>query len=466
MKLYLKQVLFSVFSLAFAISSASAQSDIDLRIVNQQESTPDITFFQRGPTPPTSGKSEAQAWAKAKLKELKKNPQSNSKLEKDIAKANPNLTNESLQALQNKAAELQQKTEALSKEASSMSPDEQKKKFSDILNESEALSDKMQQNGLAREQGLALKESVQETRSQLKSAKYYRHPLIDLAIAYVKAIKTCYTGLYRIRGAWVAASPKEKLKFLALPTDEKKSVAKEIAMGKHKQSKELNNAIASFKEKSSIMTEKERSEALQSILDKAQTLASESGNEQLLQSIKDAKAKGFTKQNAILDLANRASGAAAWTSSMNSITERNRAKAIAGQYAAASELEKEIAAFNEEAPKMTKAEIEAKMEQILELAQGIADKIKNYPDSEQQRAILKKTIVAAQNTLTGIRNGSITGDNLPTIAKNAIRKLRGPIGQIRAGLASRLKGGDVIRALAAYIQSLRNPNNSIISPEV
>lgn len=237
-------------------------------------------------------------------------------------------------------------------------------------------------------------------------------------------------------------------------------------MGKHKQSKELNNAIASFKEKSSTMTVKERSEAPQSILDKAQTLASESGNEQLLQSIKDAKAKGVTKQDAILALANKASGAAAWTSSMNSITERNRAKAIAGQYAAASELEKEIAAFNEEAPNMTKAEIEAKMEQILELAQGIADKIKNYPDSEQQRAILKKTIVAAQNTLTGIRNGSITGDNLPTIAKNAIRKLRGPIGQIRAGLASRLKGGNVIRALAAYIQSLRNPNNSIISPEV
>jgi len=238
-------------------------------------------------------------------------------------------------------------------------------------------------------------------------------------------------------------------------------------MGKHKQSKELNNAIASFKEKQSSMTDKERSEALESILDKAQALASESGNEQLLQSIKDAKAKGFTKQSAIiLALANRASGAAAWTSSMNKVAERNRTKAIAGQYAAANELEKEIAAFNEEAPKMTKAEIEAKMEQILELAQGIADKIKNYPDSEQQRAILKKTIIAAQNTLTGIRNGTITGDKIPTIAKNAIRKLRGPIGHIRAGLASRLKGGDVIRALADYIRSLRNPNNSIISPEV
>lgn len=140
---------------------------------------------------------------------------------------------------------------------------------------------------------------------------------------------------------------------------------------------------------------------------------------------------------------------------------KDEASALKNQYAAANELNKKIATLLAAAPDMYQSDFEESMDKLLGEAKDLSDQMKRNPAAEQQQQILARSIVAAQNTLTGLKGGTVTKDQ----AVASIRRLRAPLSQTLVGIASFLRSNGYGAILAAYLNTLRNPDNSIISPE-
>lgn len=141
---------------------------------------------------------------------------------------------------------------------------------------------------------------------------------------------------------------------------------------------------------------------------------------------------------------------------------KDEASALKNQYAAANELNKKIATLLTEAPDMSQEKFEESMGKLLGEAKDLSDQMKRNPATEQQQQILARSIVAAQNTLTGLKDGTMTKAQ----AVKSIRRLRAPLSQTLVGIASFLRSNGYGAILAAYLNTLKNPDNTIISPEV
>lgn len=139
----------------------------------------------------------------------------------------------------------------------------------------------------------------------------------------------------------------------------------------------------------------------------------------------------------------------------------SQAMALRDQYAASSELNKKIATLLAKASDMPQAQFEQEMGTLLADARQLSNQMKRYAAMEQQQQILARTITAAEDTLTGLQNGTQT--QAQAIA--ALRRLRAPLHQNLVGIGSILRNNGYIDILQAYLNTLRNPDNSQISPE-
>lgn len=140
---------------------------------------------------------------------------------------------------------------------------------------------------------------------------------------------------------------------------------------------------------------------------------------------------------------------------------KEEASSLKNQYAAANELNKKIASLLADAPNMSQSAFEESMDKLLGEAKDLSDQMKRNPSTEEQQQILARSIVAAQKTLTGLKEGTMTKAQ----AVQSIRKLRAPLNQTLTGIASFLRSNGYGALLAAYLDTLKSPDNSIISPE-